>query len=215
MSLNSILQIFLPKDRIFFSLFESVAMNVSAMGALITEVVAEPDFDQRGALIKKLEDLEHDNDELTHQIFQELGKNFITPFDREDIHYLAIALDDICDYIYASAKKINFYKVNPNDSGIQKMAQIIRQGSDEVKTAVLELRNMKNIKSITDAVIRVNSFENQADDVFDMCIERLFDTETDVKELIKKREIYQVMEIATDKFEDAANVIESIVVKYA
>lgn len=215
MSLNSILQIFLPKDRIFFSLFESVAMNVSAMGALITEVVAEPDFDQRGALIKKLEDLEHDNDELTHQIFQELGKNFITPFDREDIHYLAIALDDICDYIYASAKKINFYKVNPNDSGIQKMAQIIRQGSDEVKTAVLELRNMKNIKSITDAVIRVNSFENQADDVFDMCIERLFETETDVKELIKKREIYQVMEIATDKFEDAANVIESIVVKYA
>lgn len=108
-------------------------MNVLAMGALITEVVAEPDFDQRGALIKKLEDLEHDNDELTHQIFQELGKNFITPFDREDIHYLAIALDDICDYIYASAKKINFYKVNPNDSGIQKMAQIIRQGSDEVK----------------------------------------------------------------------------------
>ena len=215
MSLNSILQIFLSKDRIFFSLFESVAMNVSAMGALITEVVAEPDFDQRGALIKKLEDLEHDNDELTHQIFQELGKNFITPFDREDIHYLAIALDDICDYIFASAKKINFYKVNPNDSGIQKMAQIIRQGSDEVKTAVLELRNMKNIKSITDAVIRVNSFENQADDVFDMCIERLFDTETDVKELIKKREIYQVMEIATDKFEDAANVIESIVVKYA
>lgn len=215
MSLNSILQIFLPKDRIFFSLFESVAMNVSAMGVLITEVVAEPDFDQRGALIKKLEDLEHDNDELTHQIFQELGKNFITPFDREDIHYLAIALDDICDYIFASAKKINFYKVNPNDSGIQKMAQIIRQGSDEVKTAVLELRNMKNIKSITDAVIRVNSFENQADDVFDMCIERLFDTETDVKELIKKREIYQVMEIATDKFEDAANVIESIVVKYA
>jgi uncharacterized protein Yka (UPF0111/DUF47 family) len=215
MSLNSILQIFLPKDRIFFSLFESVAMNVSAMGVLITEVVAEPDFDQRGALIKKLEDLEHANDELTHQIFQELGKNFITPFDREDIHYLAIALDDICDYIFASAKKINFYKVNPNDSGIQKMAQIIRQGSDEVKTAVLELRNMKNIKSITDAVIRVNSFENQADDVFDMCIERLFDTETDVKELIKKREIYQVMEIATDKFEDAANVIESIVVKYA
>jgi uncharacterized protein Yka (UPF0111/DUF47 family) len=215
MSLNSILQIFLPKDRVFFSLFESVAVNVADMGKLITEVVAEPDFDKRGVLIKQLENMEHKNDELTHQIFQELGKNFITPFDREDIHYLAIALDDICDYIYASAKKINFYKVNPNDSGIQKMAEIIRQGSDQVKTAVLELRNMRNIKNITDAVIKVNSFENQADDVFDMCIERLFETETDVKELIKKREIYQVMEIATDKFEDAANVIESIVVKYA
>lgn len=215
MSLNSVLALFLPKDRIFFSLFESVAINVADMGKLLTEVVAEPDFGKRGALIKKLEDLEYKNDEFTHQIFQELGKNFITPFDREDIHYLATALDDVCDYIYASGKKINFYKVDPQDSGIQKMAEIIRQGSEQVKSAVLELRNMKNIKNITDAVIRVNSFENQADDVFDMCIERLFDTETDVKELIKKREIYQVMEIATDKFEDAANVIESIVVKYA
>lgn len=215
MSLNSILQIFLPKDRVFFSLFESVAMNVSEMGKLITDVVAEPDFDKRGVLIKQLENLEHKNDELTHQIFQELGKNFITPFDREDIHYLAIALDDICDYIYASAKKINFYKVNPNDSGIQKMAEIIRQGSDQVKTAVLELRNMRNIQSITEAVIKVNSYENQADDVFDMCIERLFESEDDIKMLIKKREIYQVMEIVTDKFEDAANVMESIVVKYA
>ena len=171
MSLNSILQIFLPKDRVFFSLFESVAVNVADMGLLITKVVAEPDFDKRGVLIKELENIEHKNDELTHQIFQELGKNFITPFDREDIHYLAIALDDICDYIYASAKKINFYKVNPNDSGIQKMAEIIRQGSEQVKTAVLELRNMRNIKNITDAVIKVNSFENQADDVFDMCID--------------------------------------------
>jgi uncharacterized protein Yka (UPF0111/DUF47 family) len=215
MSLNSVLALFLPKDRIFFSLFESVAINVADMGKLLTEVVSEPDFGKRGALIKQLEDLEHKNDEFTHQIFQELGKNFITPFDREDIHYLATALDDVCDYIYASGKKINFYKVDPQDSGIQKMAEIIRQGSEQVKSAVLELRNMKNIKNITDAVIRVNSFENQADDVFDMCIERLFDTETDVKELIKKREIYQVMEIATDKFEDAANVIESIVVKYA
>jgi uncharacterized protein Yka (UPF0111/DUF47 family) len=159
--------------------------------------------------------MEHRNDEHTHQIFQELGKNFITPFDREDIHYLAIALDDICDYIYASGKKINFYKVNPNDNGIRKMAEIIRQGSHEVKAAVYELRNMKNVKRISDSIIKINSFENQADDVFDMCIERLFDMETDVKELIKKREIYQVMEIVTDKFEDAANVMDSILVKYA
>ncbi|MFM7032042.1 MAG: DUF47 domain-containing protein, partial [Bacteroidota bacterium] len=119
------------------------------------------------------------------------------------------------DYIYASGKKINFYKVNPDDNGIRKMAEIIRQGSHEVKAAVYELRNMKNIKRISDSIIKINSFENQADDVFDMCIERLFDMENDVKELIKKREIYQVMEIVTDKFEDAANVMDSILVKYA
>jgi predicted phosphate transport protein (TIGR00153 family) len=215
MSLNSMLSIFLPKDKVFFTLFEKVATTVGEMGDLMTQIVNENDYSQRAALIAKLEQMEHRNDEHTHQIFQELGKNFITPFDREDIHYLAIALDDICDYIYASGKKINFYKVNPNDNGIRKMAEIIRQGSHEVKAAVYELRNMKNVKRISDSIIKINSFENQADDVFDMCIERLFDMETDVKELIKKREIYQVMEIVTDKFEDAANVMDSILVKYA
>ncbi|MFZ4630266.1 MAG: DUF47 domain-containing protein [Bacteroidia bacterium] len=215
MGLNNLLAVFLPKDKVFYTLFEKVAITVVEMGDLLSQVVNEPDYNQRSSLIAKLEQLEHRNDEYTHQIFQELGKNFITPFDREDIHYLAIALDDICDYIYASGKKINFYKVNPDDSGMRKMAEIIRLGCAEVKTAVFELRNMKNLKIMSEAIIKVNSLENQADDVFDMCIERLFDMETDVKELIKKREIYQVLEIVTDKFEDATNVIDTIVVKYA
>lgn len=215
MNFNSIIQLFTPKDKVFYSLFEQVAVNVADMGKLMKEVVAEPDFEKRGAVIKRVEDLEHKNDELTHQIFTELGRNFITPFDREDIHYLATALDDICDYIYASAKKINFYKVNPSESGIQKMADIIALGAESIKIAVFELRNMKNMRKITDAIVKVNSYENQADDLFDMCIERLFESEDDIKMLIKKREIYQVMEIVTDKFEDAANVMESIVVKYA
>ncbi len=215
MGLNNLLAVFLPKDKVFYTLFEKVAVTVVEMGDLLSQLVNEPDYNQRSSLIAKLEQLEHRNDEYTHQIFQELGKNFITPFDREDIHYLAIALDDICDYIYASGKKINFYKVNPDDSGMRKMAEIIRLGCAEVKTAVFELRNMKNVKIMSEAIIKVNSLENQADDVFDMCIERLFDMETDVKELIKKREIYQVLEIVTDKFEDATNVIDSIVIKYA
>jgi len=209
------MKIFMPKDRIFYSLFEQVADTVSKMGKLMPQVVHEPDFDKRAGLIAQLEDLEHVNDELTHKIFTELGRNFITPFDREDIHYLASALDDICDYTFASAKKINFYKVNPNDPGIQKMADLINQGCEAIRNAVLELRNMKNMRQITDALVKVNSIENQADDIFDLSIDRLFETEPDAKEVIKKREIYQVMEIVTDKCEDAANVIESIIIKYA
>ncbi len=205
----------MPKDRVFYSLFEQVADTVAKMGKLMPQVVHEPDFDKRAALISQLEDLEHVNDELTHKIFTELGRNFITPFDREDIHYLASALDDICDYTFASAKKINFYKVNPNDHGIQKMADLINQGCEAIRNAVLELRNMKNMRQITDALVKVNSIENQADDIFDLSIDRLFETEPDAKEVIKKREIYQVMEIVTDKCEDAANVIESIIIKYA
>ena len=215
MSLNSIMKIFLPKDRIFYSLFEEVAGNVAQMGTALKAVINEPDFDTRAGLISKLEDLEHDNDELTHRIFTELSINFITPFDREDIHYLATALDDICDYTYATAKKINFYKINPNDPGIQKMAELIEQGCELISTAVKELRNMRNMRNITEALVKVNSIENQADDIFDLSIHRLFETEPDAKEVIKKREIYQVMELVTDKCEDAANVIESIIIKYA
>lgn len=215
MGLNSIMKIFMPKDKIFYSLFEQVAVTVAQMGKLMKDVVTEPDFDKRAALIAQIEDMEHVNDDYTHKIFTELGRNFITPFDREDIHYLATALDDICDYIFASAKKINFYKVNPNDQGIQKMADLIEQGSEQIKNAVFELRNMRNMRQITDALVKVNSIENQADDIFDMSIDRLFETEPDAKEVIKKREIYQVMEIVTDKCEDAGNVIESIIIKYA
>ena len=205
----------MPKNKIFYDLFEKVAGNVSIMSDKLRDLVAESDFDKRATIIGVIEDLEHENDNLTHNIFTELGCNFITPFDREDIHYLASALDDIADYIYASAKKINFYKVNPNDMGFQKLAEVIQMSSNEVKKAVTELRTMKNMKLITESLVKINSLENQADDLFDMSIERLFETEPDAKEVIKKREIYQVMEIATDKCEDAANVIESIIIKYA
>src|SRR6476660_6766273 len=215
MALNSIMKIFMPKDKVFYSLFEEVAENVAKMGVSLKQVVSEPDFDKRAALISTIEDLEHVNDDLTHRIFTELGRNFITPFDREDIHYLASALDDIADYIYASAKKINFYRVNPNDSGLQKLADMIEQSASQVKIAVGELRNMKNMRQMTEALVKINSIENQADDIFDMSIERLFATEPDAKEVIKKREIYQAMEIVTDKCEDASNVIESIIIKYA
>jgi len=215
MALQSFLKIFMPKNRVFYELFEKVATNVEKMGSLLKDVVAEPDFDKRAALITQLEDLEHDNDEYTHTLFTELGRNFITPFDREDIHYLATSLDDIADYIYAAGKKINFYRVNPNDTGMQKFAELIEQGAAQVKIAGVGLRVMKKCRSITAALVKINSIENQADDVFDFSIEKLFATEPDAKEVIKKREIYQVMEIVTDKCEDASNVIESIIIKYA
>ena len=215
MRLNNFGNLFMPKNKVFYELFEGVADKVLEMATKLKEMVSEPDRNIRASILAHIEDLEHKNDENTHRIFTELGRNFITPFDREDIHYLATALDDICDYIYASAKKINFYNVNPNDTGIQKMADLILSGSQEIRIAVMGLRDMKNLREMTEAMVKVNSIENQADDVFDMSIEMLFQQENDFKEVIKKRDIYQVMEIATDKCEDAANVIESIIIKYA
>ena len=154
------MKIFVPKSKVFYDLFENVADNVALMGNKLRVLVGEPDFDKRTAIINQIEDLEHANDDLTHRIFTELGRNFITPFDREDIHYLATSLDDIADYIYASAKKINFYRVNPNDSGIQKLTEIIDQCAAQVQIAVKELRHMKNLRLVTEAFVKINSMEN-------------------------------------------------------
>lgn len=215
MAINTFFKMFLPKDRVFFTLFENMAEVVGKMATQLQLMVNESDEDKRAEISAIIENLEHKNDDFTHNVFTELGRNFITPLDREDIHALATALDDIADYIYASAKKINFYRVNPNDLGIHKLADLVLQGSTEIKKAVHGLRDMKNLREMTEAIVKINSIENQADDVFDMSIEMLFNSENDFKEVIKKREIYQVLEIATDKCEDAANVIESIIIKYA
>jgi predicted phosphate transport protein (TIGR00153 family) len=210
------LKYFLPKDKVFYSLFEDASVNLEAIARKLLQVVQEPDFNKRASIIKEMEDIEHKNDEVTHHIFIELGRNFITPFDREDIHSLASALDDIADYIYSAGKKINFYHIDPiTDNGIQKSAQAILEAVLAVKSAVTEIRNLKNTHKIVECVIKINSIENQADEIFDSCIEKLFDSDVDAKELIKRRELYQILEIVTDKCEDAGNVIESIVVKYA
>ena len=215
MALNNIFSIFLPKDKVFYSLFEQTGKNVAEIGKKLKEFVNETDSIKRARIHTEMEDLEHRNDEVTHQIFQELGKNFITPFDREDIHYLATAMDDVVDYIYASVKKIHFHEVNPNDEGIRRLADVICEGASEVGQVIMQLRELKRPEKIMEAIVRINSLENHADKIFDSCIKELFDTENDFKNLIRRREVYTVMEVATDKFEDVANVIETIIVKYA
>src|SRR3982751_6037196 len=101
--MNIFAKLLAPKNKVFYELFEKSADNVKQMGLLLSQAVREADFDRRQNLITKMEDVEHANDELTHNLFTELGRNFITPFDREDIHYLASALDDVADFVFASA----------------------------------------------------------------------------------------------------------------
>lgn len=214
-SLNSIFQYFVPKDRMFFPLFEQATANLSKMGEAVVEAVNAPNSEERIAKIKLIEDLEHRGDEITHQIFLELSKNFITPFDREDIHYLASAIDDVADYIHGSTSRILYYKIDNISDHIKKLAELIMQSTKELEKAVVELRNMKNLRKITDACVRINSIENQADYVFDTAVAYLFEYETNASELIKQKEVLGALETATDKCEDAANVIESIIVKYA
>ncbi|MGC4057934.1 MAG: DUF47 family protein [Chitinophagaceae bacterium] len=215
MGLNSFVKFFTPKDRIFYSLFEEVASNLTAMSARFEQAINETDQKKRNEMLNALEDMEHKNDDATHRLFIELGQNFITPFDREDIHYLATALDDIADFIWASAKRIVNYNIEDTNDTMRQFAHVIGKSVNALAAAIKELRNMKNLKEITQACVHVNSFENEADDILDRALTQLFLLETDAIELIKKKELYQDMEFVTDKCEDAANVIESIIIKYS
>lgn len=215
MSLNSIFQYFVPKDRLFFPLFEKASLNLIDLGESLNELVNTPDLVKRKELTKKIEDLEHVGDDITHLIFLEMGKNFITPFDREDMHALASALDDIADYIHGSAARMDLYKITEITPPIIKLAELILQGCIDVNKAVSELKNLKNIRLITDSCVRINSMENQADYVFDRAVADLFEFEDDAKVIIKYKELFAAMETATDKCEDVANVLETILVKNA
>jgi len=215
MSLNSIFQYFVPKDRKFFPLFEQASENLIKLSEALYEAVHTSDEAKKDELIKHIEDLEHRGDDITHQIFLELGKNFITPFDREDIHALASAIDDIADYIHGSAARMQLYKVTVMTDPIRKLAELLVQGCADVNKAVGELKNLKNIRIITDSCVRINSVENQADYVFDRAVADLFEYEPDAKVIIKYKEILSALETATDKCEDVANVLETILVKNA
>jgi len=215
MGFNSFIKAFLPKDKVFYSIFEQVGANLKEMGAAFRAAIEEENPTKRVQMLRALEDMEHKNDELTHTIFVELGQNFITPFDREDIHYLATSLDDVADFIYASSKKMVIYQVNEVDQFMKDMVIVIQNSITALTKALHELRNMKNLRAITEACVQINSLENQADDLLDNAITKLFVANTDAIELVKLKDIYQDMEVITDKCEDAANVIESIIIKYA
>jgi predicted phosphate transport protein (TIGR00153 family) len=215
MAFNSFMKIFQPKDRIFYTLFEEVVGTVAEMSDLLKKLIIETEKDKRFAILNEIENAEHKNDDTTHRIYTELGRTFITPFDREDIHFLATALDDVADYIYASAKRMAFYNISNDDEAIIKLANLIGYAVQELKIAVTGLRNMRDLQAMTTALVKINSIENQADDIYDLSTERLFDLEQDVKLLIKKREVYHAMETATDKCEDAGNAIETIIIKYS
>jgi hypothetical protein len=215
MSLNNILQYFVPKDRKFFPLFEQGSANLVKIANVLVQLLNATEEADKQALTKEIEDLEHRGDEITHQIFLELGKNFITPFDREDIHLLATVIDDIADYIHGSSTRLQLYKIHDITPAMKELGDLILQGCQDLDKAILELKNLKNLRLIAESCVRINSMENQADAVFERAVADLFEYEKDAIIIIKYKEVLSVLETATDKCEDAANVLESILIKHA
>lgn len=214
--IGSFFKMFKPKDRIFFYHFEASAANVLKMSEDLMAIMNTSQGAQRDAILERLQQAEHANDDLTHTIFTDLARNFITPIDREDIHTLASALDDIADYILASGKNLELYDVGEVDDTIIELARLVNEGARIVQMAVRDLRNMHKVDTMaSEFVVKINSMENEADKVFDRGIQRLFKEEKDPIRLMKYRLMYRDLEYATDKCEDVANVIESIMLKYA
>ncbi len=213
MKFENLLTFFIPKDKIFFKLFVNAADNLVEISTVFNELVNTSALDKRMDLLKKIEDLEHVGDTITHEIFTELSANFITPFDREDIQYLASSIDDIADYIDGSAKRLLIYKIGNYSQAMRQLAEIIMKSAIEIKAAVSELKSLENKLRIREALIRINSLENHADDVFYGALAALFEEEKDPIMVVKLKEILANMETATDKCEDVANVIETILIK--
>lgn len=215
MALDALLNMFKPRDRVFFFHFEASAANVLKMSEDLISIMNTEPGSQRTALLERLEIAERANDDLTHTIFTDLARNFITPIDREDIHSLATSLDDVADFILASAKNLELFGIGKPDETCKELARLVNEGCRIVQLAVQNLRHMHKSDAHSEFVVQINSMENQADEVFDKAIQRLFATEKDPIQLIRMRDTYAVLELATDKCEDVSNVMESIMLKYA
>jgi len=177
MKIDAILHALLPKDDSFFKLFERDAENLlnaaSTFRDLMTDRISK---EERAQKIRKIEEIEHRGDEITHQIFKALGTTFITPFDREDIHILASKLDDILDYIQGAANRIALYRVDRISPEAERLAQLIYEAVVELHRAITQLRDLRNADAINESLVKINSMENEADDLFERAIASLFDT---------------------------------------
>lgn len=215
MGLSKVFRIFRPKDRVFFQHFEGSAKNVLRMSEDLIQLMATSPGAQRTAILERLIIAENANDDLTHTIFKDLARNFITPIDREDIHALAVALDDVADFIMASGKGLDLYDLGETDDTMKELARLVNEGAVVLHQAMLGLKDMHKLPDPTELLVRVNSIENEADAVYDRGLQRIFRNETDPIHLMKLRLVYQDLELATDKCEDVANVLESVMLKYA
>ena len=202
----------IPKDDKFFKLFKQMTENITEGAMLLKDML--DNFKDPAESQRKIKDIEHKGDSITHDIIQKLNKTFVTPLDREDIYSLASKLDDILDLIDVCSQRIIMYNVESIPAEAKSLGFIILQSCLVVDKAVAMLGKKSNDQLFA-LCVEINALENEADRVCREAISRLFDEEKDPIQLIKWKEIFETLEKATDKCEDAANILESVVVKNA
>ena len=203
---------FIPQEKQFFDMIEKQSENVlDGVDAFIDML---DHYDMRDIKLECIKELEGKGDRMVHDIINELNKTFITPIDREDITGLVSSLDDILDYVEAVAVSMVLYKIPAPDSHMLDLARTLQKGAREVNKAISLLRDFKEAKHIREHITNINTIENEADVQLRKAMAELFDDGKDAVHIIKMKELYDNLETATDKCEDAADVIGDILVKY-
>jgi len=204
----------LPKEKKFFLMLRDQASNVvdgaNEFKNLIDNYNSLSDI-KRKELVKKIKDIESKGDNIVHNIIGSLDKTFITPIDKEDIHRLSMLLDDVIDFIYATSIRLTIFKISRINDHIRKLSDIILETVKKIELGVI---GVSKLKSMNRFYIDIHTLENKADDIYHEALGDLFNKKNPI-EIIKYREIYEYLENITDRCEDIANVIESIVVKHA
>ena len=199
----------LPKEEKFFEDFAALADRIVSGATLLERMLASDPPDWDTAL--KIKQIEHECDTLTHDLIQRLNSTFVTPFDREDIYALATSLDDVMDAIDAASGVLAALSLAKLRYGARELASLTWQAAMQMKVAVEALDRRTGVH---ERAVEVNRLENAADDVHDEALRRLFEEEPDAITLIKWKEVLDLLEEATDRCEDVANVLESVVVKH-
>ena len=202
-----------PKQENFFDYFEELANKIEEGGRLFLEMTETHDYSE--SKVAKLKEIEHEADIITHRTYEKMHTTFLTPVDREDIYALVNKMDSIMDVIEATAVRIHLYKVKKIDDQIIKQAKILNEAITKVKEIIHAMRNMKNSKMILDCCVEINTLENAGDVVLRTIMANLFENEKDAIELVKWKDIFQLLEEGIDVCEDVSNIVEGIVLKHA
>jgi len=202
---------FLPKTEDFITLFDKSSANIVNAVCLFREVAGNLTRVETG--IEELKELEHEGDRITHETLDKLNTTFITPFDREDIHTLATRLDDILDATDAAGQRLVVYRITEVPPKFLELADLLVESAKEVQKAVLALPDRKKLTSAITSCVEINRLENEADVVLREALAALFDNARDAIEVIKLKDLFSFLEEATDRCEDVANVIETIIMK--
>lgn len=212
--INKILQFLVPKDTKFIPLLKQSATNLVNVAEKLDQL-ANASKKEREDLFTKLAELDQESDRLIREINLELGRNFITPFDREDIHALNIAIGDVVDYLVDSANRIEYYQLNDVTKSIKKLTEANLEGCKLISKGIDSLAGTKKLTHIAVVCKKINELEVKADKIHDKAVADIFENETDVKTIIKYKEVLSSLETATDKEKAVANVLESVMVKYS